>query len=181
MGDAGVMRRLFPGLRGPGGVLQPKTFGAGVVLTGRLWCGDGTEHERGRIVVDASGEVSAIGAMAEVDVPVGCLEINGSWIGPGITDAHVHLAFGSVDTIVARGVVAVRDLGAPPRDAVTWQQTSAPRVQVAGPLLTAPGGYPSRSWGRNGFAAFVDDPAQAARLVSGLAGEVDVVKLALEP
>jgi imidazolonepropionase-like amidohydrolase len=64
---------------------------------------------------------------------------------------------------------------------MAWRGTAVPRVQVAGPLLTAPGGYPSTSWGRDGFAAFIDDPDQTRRLVTGLAGQVDVVKLALEP
>jgi imidazolonepropionase-like amidohydrolase len=55
-------------------------------------------------------------------------------------------------------------------------------VAIAGPLLTAPGGYPSRSWGAAGFAGFLDDPAQTERLVAGLTeAGVDVVKLALEP
>ena len=84
-------------------------------------------------------------------------------------------------SVLAGGVVAVRDLGAPPADAARWRRLDAPRVAVAGPLLTAPGGYPSRSWGSAGFAAFVDDPEQATRLVEGLVGQVDLIKLALEP
>jgi len=161
--------------------LTLQTLGAGATFTGRLWCGDGDELEHGRIVVDDTGNVVALGDVAEVAVPFGALEIEAAWIGPGLMDAHVHLAFGSPDDIVERGVVAVRDLGAPPADAVRWRELSAPRVQVAGPLLTAPGGYPSTSWGRDGFAAYVDDIDQTRRLVQGLATQVDVIKLALEP
>jgi imidazolonepropionase-like amidohydrolase len=55
-------------------------------------------------------------------------------------------------------------------------------VAVAGPLVTAPGGYPSRSWGAAGFTAEVRDAAQARATVAGLAeSEVDLIKLALEP
>ena len=161
--------------------LTQQTLGAGAVFTGRLWCGDGRELEHGRVVVDDSGVVTALGDAADIAVPFGALEVDAAWIGPGLVDAHVHLAFGSPDDIVARGVVAVRDLGAPPRDAMTWRALSAPRVQVAGPLLTAPDGYPSQSWGRNGFAAYVDSVDQSRRLVQGLATQVDVIKLALEP
>ncbi|MDQ1697532.1 MAG: hypothetical protein QOJ03_2885 [Frankiaceae bacterium] len=161
--------------------LLEETLGAGVALRGRLWCGDGTEHPDGRVVLDPVGAVVTFGPTPQVEVPFGCFEVVGRWVGPGLVDAHVHLAFGALDDFVTTGVVAVRDLGAPPVDAMTWRANAVPRVQVAGPLLTAPGGYPSTSWGRDGFAAFIDDPEQARRLVAGLAGQVDVVKLALEP
>lgn len=161
--------------------LVSEVLGAGAAFTGRLWCGDGREFDRGHVVVDTAGMVTAVGAAGEVQVPFGVLEVEAAWIGPGLVDAHVHLAFGSPDDVVRRGVVAVRDLGAPPRDAMTWRELAAPRVSVAGPLLTAPGGYPSRSWGSNGFAAFVDNVGQAKRLVQGLVTQVDVIKLALEP
>ena len=161
--------------------LRPEVLGAGAAFTGRLWCGDGREFDRGRVVVDDKGIVSAAGPAAEVAAPFGVLEVEAAWIGPGLVDAHVHLAFGSPEETVAKGVVAVRDLGAPPRDAMAWRETTTLRVRVAGPLLTAPGGYPSRSWGRDGFAAFLDDVEQASRLVQGLATQVDVIKLALEP
>lgn len=153
----------------------------GVVLDGHVWVGDGTEISSGRVVVDATGSVTAIGSAADVEAPFGAVQVSAPWIGPGLHDAHVHLAFGSPEGVMAAGVVAVRDLGAPPIDAVRWRQLAAPRVTVAGPLLTAPGGYPSRSWGSQGFATFVDDEEQTARLVTGLAANVDVVKLALEP
>jgi imidazolonepropionase-like amidohydrolase len=161
--------------------LAPQTLGAGAAFTGHLWCGDGREFDQGRVVVDDLGIVAAAGAAADVAAPFGALEIESAWIGPGLVDAHVHLAFGSPQDIVARGVVAVRDLGAPPHKAMMWRELAAPRVHVAGPLLTSPAGYPSRSWGRDGFAAYVDDVEQAVRLVQGLARQVDVIKLALEP
>lgn len=161
--------------------LTEQTLGAGAAFTGRLWCGDGREFDHGRVVVDDDGVVTAFGAAADVTVPFGALEVEASWIGPGLIDAHVHLAFGSPAEIVRLGVVAVRDLGAPPRQAITWRECPLPLVQIAGPLLTAPGGYPSQSWGSDGFAAFVDDVDQTVRLVQGLATQVDVVKLALEP
>jgi imidazolonepropionase-like amidohydrolase len=159
----------------------PADIDNAVVFDGAVWIGDGTEISDGRVVVDSSGEVAAIGRQADVDVPGGAMQVTAAWIGPGLYDAHVHLAFGRVEDVIAGGVVAVRDLGAPPVDAARWRRLSAPRVSVAGPLLTAPGGYPSMSWGSNGFAAFVDDPEQTSRLVGGLAPQVDVVKLALEP
>ena len=154
---------------------------AGVVFEGPVWVGDGTEISAGRVVVDSTGAVVAVGPAADVAAPSGAVRVSAGWIGPGLYDAHVHLAFGTPEEMVAAGVVAARDLGAPPLDAARWRQLAAPRITVAGPLLTAPGGYPSKSWGSAGFAAFVDEVSQADRLVSGLAPQVDVVKLALEP
>jgi len=151
----------------------------GLCLRGPLWLGhDAGVIPDGRVVVDAGGIVVAAG---DASTPCDVEEIAVGWVGPGLVDAHVHLGFGEPDHVLRHGVVAVRDLGAPPGDAARYRKLAAPRVEVAGPLLTAPGGYPSRSWGSAGFAAFVDDPAQAEPLVAGLCTQVDVVKLALEP
>jgi imidazolonepropionase-like amidohydrolase len=161
--------------------LREDTLGPGVVLHGFVWRGDGTAYDDGRVVVGTDGVVTAVGPSEEVAVPYGCLEVDVPWVGPGLYDAHVHLAFGSTRDLLAGGVTAARDLGAPPTDALAWRGSPDLAVEVAGPLLTAPGGYPSTSWGSAGFAAFVDDPEQATRLVTGLAATVDLVKLALEP
>ena len=161
--------------------LQQRALDTPVVLRGRVWVGDGAELTEGVVVVDKDGMVRACGEAGAVDVPPDATTIDAAWVGPGLVDAHVHLAFGDPAEMLAGGVVAVRDLGAPPADAVRWRRLAAPKVEVAGPLLTAPGGYPSRTWGSGGFAAFVDEPDQAERLVTGLAPQVDVVKLALEP
>ena len=160
--------------------LHPAELGDGVAFRGRLWCEPGVEYDDGVVLVDADGLVVAAGPSAAIAMPDGVETIAASWVGPGLVDHHVHLSFGNPDHIVAGGVVAVRDLGAPPADALAFRRLTAPRVEVAGPLITAPGGYPSRGWGQAGFAAFVDDPEQAHRLVSGLATQVDVIKLALE-
>lgn len=151
------------------------------MLRGRLWVGEGTTYDDGCVVVDTDGVVSAYGERSSIDVPFGAFEVAAAWLGPGVVDEHVHLAFGDPEHALRHGVVEVCDLGAPPADAARFRQLDAPHTRVAGPLLTAPGGYPSRSWGSAGFAAFVDDVDQARRLVSGLVTQVDVVKVALEP
>ncbi|MDQ2836378.1 MAG: amidohydrolase family protein [Actinomycetota bacterium] len=54
-------------------------------------------------------------------------------------------------------------------------------MAVSGPILTAAGGYPSRSWGADGYAEFVSSPAQARWVVQRLAAAgIDLVKVALE-
>jgi imidazolonepropionase-like amidohydrolase len=142
-------------------------------------------------VLDAAGVIVRMGPAVDIDPPPDLPVLGGQdcWVGPGVVDAHVHLAFGRAEDALAAGVVAVRDLGAPLEQALTWRTGSAERpppgqpwVIVAGPLLTAPGGYPSRSWGAAGFARFVSDPAVGIVAVDELVkAGVDVVKVALEP
>ena len=143
-------------------------------LRGAVWPGGAAEViADGAVVVD-DGTVVALGPAAALDLPAEV--VSGAWVGPGIVDAHVHLAFGSFEEMRRTGVVAVRDLGAPAESARAWR---GPHVAVAGPLLTAPGGYPSSSWGADGFARFVATAGEARAAVLEL--DCDVVKVALEP
>lgn len=160
----------------------------GLALFGRVWCGSsGSTYDDGVVLVGPGGEVAAVGPAGQVQVPAEFRRLGGSghWVGPGIVDAHVHLAFGGPDEELRGGLVGVRDLGAPLERALRWRTgpgAGAPYVSVAGPLLTAPGGYPSNGWGADGFAAFMASPAEAAAAVRRLAqAGVDVIKLALEP
>ena len=162
----------------------------GVALRGIVWTGDTAQPFDGVVVLDTSGRVVRCAPAGSVTLPdrLPVLGGDGAWIGPGVCDAHVHLAFGGLDESLAAAVVGVRDLGAPPADARGWRTghgpvgAHRPFVAVAGPILTAPGGYPSRSWGSAGFAHYVDAPAHARAAVHLLAAEgVDVIKIALEP
>lgn len=143
-----------------------------VAYRGAVWPGGDAETLPYAVLLVADGSVVGLGDEA----PEGVRVVDAAWIGPAVVDAHVHLAFGSMAQMRAGGVAAVRDLGAPPQDAKAWR---SPTVAVAGPLFTAPGGYPSRSWGAGGFARFVDSPETARRAVAGL--DADLVKVALEP
>ncbi len=138
------------------------------------------------VVIDGAGVLRALGPADEVVLPSGLRALGGqgTWVGPGVVDAHVHLAFGSAEQALAGGLVAVRDLGAPPELAARLRTgpVGHPVVAVAGPVLTAPGGYPTTTWGARGFAAALQSPEQARSLVRALAREgVDLVKVALEP
>lgn len=78
---------------------------------------------------------------------------------PGAIDSHVHLAYWAVGAeLAAAGLAAVVDLGAP-LDAVGQRQPVATRW--AGPLLTAPGGYPLAAWDPGGFGHGCGDGACA--------------------
>jgi imidazolonepropionase-like amidohydrolase len=154
-----------------------------VFTAARVWPGgDAPVLADTAVVVDDAGVVVGIGPIDRLRVHSARVPTKWPWIGPGIVDAHVHLAFGTPVAMRSGGVVAVRDLGAPRDRAALWRAPHGdPVVAVAGPLLTGPGGYPSRSWGKDGFAAFVASPEEARAVVRDLADEVDVVKVALEP
>ena len=165
---------------------QRSGLGRGVALRGTVWPGgEALPMPDSVVVVAPDGKVAAIGPAAQIALPEGVRLIGGTerWVGPGIVDAHVHLAFAERDDEWSRGVVAVRDLGAPPAHCQAWRAASPPpQVVTAGQLLTAPGGYPSRTWGAGGFTTFIDSPLQAQAVVrAAVADGVDLVKLALEP
>jgi imidazolonepropionase-like amidohydrolase len=166
-----------------------RTTPRGLALRGTVWPGCAATAYDGWVIVAADGTVAAMGRTEDVAVPADLRVVGGPghWIGPGVVDAHVHLAFGDPATLLSAGVIAVRDLGAPPERARAWRTRARPpagwpSVAVAGPLLTAPRGYPSQSWGAAGFAVGVPSPDAAAGLVREIADRgVDLVKIALEP
>ena len=96
--------------------------------------------------------------------------IDGSWVDgtilPGFTDSHVHLGLVDGAELRRNGVARVLDLGWDPAISRHWpgsMDATTPVTDIAGPILTAPGGYPGRSaWA----------PAEVSRAVGSLA-EVD--------
>jgi imidazolonepropionase-like amidohydrolase len=186
------------------GVTHPR----GVAFTGTIWLGGAALPRPGVLVIDGRGRVatmidvpgaaSATGfaaALSAAGLPSELPVLGGAahWIVPGVIDAHVHLAFDPLaahggNSCAGSGLVAVRDLGAPLQSTRSWRtghRTPSPgslSVSASGPILTAVGGYPARSWGAGGFAEFVSSPAHARAVVRHLAAEgVDLIKLALEP
>lgn len=163
----------------------------GMVFYGTVWTGgDAEPFLDGAVVVDGHGRIAAMGPRVALDLSTDLPEHGdrGSWVGPGICDAHVHLAFGGLDESLAGGLVGMRDLGAPRHRAAALRtghgrpSRGRPFVAAAGPMLTAAGGYPSRTWGADGFAIFADTPADARHAVRDLAvSGADVIKIALEP
>ncbi|HEY5335826.1 MAG TPA: amidohydrolase family protein [Mycobacteriales bacterium] len=153
--------------------------GRGLALIGRVWDGRVDPYD-GVVIVGTDGLVAAAGP--GLAIPEGVRVLHGGWVGPGIVDAHVHLAFGAPLDELRGGLVAVRDLGAPPAQARAWQASDQLDIAVAGPILTADGGYPSTSWGADGFARFLGSPGECRAAVRDLVGDgVDLVKVALEP
>jgi imidazolonepropionase-like amidohydrolase len=100
---------------------------------------------------------------------------------PGFIDLHGHPLLGQVppDKILRHGLTTVRDTGGP----LVAPSGGDGRLRVlsAGPILTAPGGYPIPVFGP-GAGLEVPD-VQTARTAVGrlIAGGAALIKIALEP
>lgn len=92
---------------------------------------------------------------------------------PGLRDAHVHSALVDLGTVRAGGIASVWDLGGVPaqvRDLAERARrpgSALPRVRLAGPFLTAPGGYPSdRPWAPAGSCRAIRSVPEAGDAVA---------------
>jgi imidazolonepropionase-like amidohydrolase len=106
---------------------------------------------------------------------------------PGVVDRHVHIGLAEPGAVVRGGVTAVRDLGWNPEDVFRDAEASegpfdGPLIRAVGPILTCPGGYPSRAgWAPAGTALEVRGPEEAAAGVKKVLGQsgLAVIKVAL--
>ena len=128
-------------------------------------------------IADVELRDGSIAAIGDVDPAVTVIDATGQWLVPAAIDSHVHLTFlPQAAEHAAGGIAAAVDLAAP------RATLSAPPSELtlisSGPMITAPGGYPTRSWGSNGYGLEVTDeaPTAAAALIDEGAG---VIKIAL--
>ena len=85
----------------------------------------------------------------------------GRYIAPAFIDSHVHLAYRfSMPELARGGIAAAVDLAAP--IPFLTKNLSPLRVILAGPMVTALKGYPTQSWGGDGYGLEVSG-VQAAR------------------
>jgi imidazolonepropionase-like amidohydrolase len=143
-----------------------------------------------RTVLVRDGRIERVDPAAAVTVPPGVRLISGAGrtLLPGFVDTHVHLDFYPPATVLRGGVTTVRDLGWPAARLVALRReaerspTASPRLLVAGQIVTAPGGYPSRAaWAPAGTAREVEGPERAAAAVAELAmAGAGVIKVALD-
>jgi hypothetical protein len=95
---------------------------------------------------------------------------------PGVADRHVHIRLSEPGAVLMGGVVAVRDLAWDPDEIFALAEASevpsfnGPLIRAAGPMLTGPGGYPTRSsWAPTLAARELHGPEDAATVVGLLA------------
>ncbi len=169
-----------------------------VVRGGTLF--DGTSNapvpNPGIFILD--GRISCIGADCEAGAGAVEIDATGLAIVPGLIDLHVHFMAMTADNadlsiprliwntvrlrpdvrrkLLEAGVTSVRDVGGP-QDAMfdlkamlTNGEIAGPRMFIAGPIFTAPGGHPTyggndpNRMGIGGNMAFQSNDAAAARL-----------------
>ncbi|GAC1337662.1 MAG: amidohydrolase family protein [Myxococcales bacterium] len=131
------------------------------------------------------GRIDDLDAHAPAGADV--VDARGLFLAPFAVDAHVHLAFACATlpegarALLAGGVSGALDLGMPERFLPALGEALPLVLRSSGPLLTAPGGYPTQSWGRDGYGLALDAPEQAAAAVSRLAAAgAFAIKLSLD-
>ena len=132
------------------------------------------------------GFVAGVGPAGSVVADLDVLEVDG-FLMPGVADRHVHIGLADPGAVLAGGVTAVRDLAWPAdaifalADASELPTYPGPLVRAAGPMLTAPGGYPTRAdWAPPGTGREVASPEEAAAAVADLAARgAAAIKVAL--
>jgi imidazolonepropionase-like amidohydrolase len=143
------------------------------------------EQRRDRVAVAFDGpRIVAIAAQP----PRGAhsLDATGQLLVPAFTDAHVHLAISGdpraqSEVLLRGGVAAVLDLGAPERLVAALVACAPLQVAFAGPLLTAPRGYPTQTWGAGGYGLEIASENEARESVARVAAlGARFVKLALD-
>ncbi|MCP4808438.1 MAG: hypothetical protein GY913_05980 [Proteobacteria bacterium] len=121
--------------------------------------------ENVRLPGDASVDLRVEdGVIVEIGELSGGTDLGGRFIAPAFADSHVHLAYlnGAAEPLADNGVVAAVDLAAP-----LGSISSGLPIDVvwAGPMVTADGGYPTRSWGSNGYGTECSDAEEARQAV----------------
>jgi len=138
------------------------------------WLGPGRAVPDVQVVCEGGAivEVGRVRAVAETDE---VLDVDG-FLMPAGADRHVHIEMGDPVAMLRRGVTAVRDLAWPADRIFALAETSespgfhGPLIRAAGPMLTAPGGYPiGAPWAPPGTGLEIDDAAAASAAVADLA------------
>jgi imidazolonepropionase-like amidohydrolase len=162
---------------------------AATVIRGRVVAGEGLTALADAVVVISNSKITAVGRAGEAPIPddANTVAAPGTTLLPGFIDAHVHIGLRRPAEVVARGVTTVRDLGWPPAVIHRLAQRSrsadfdGPSIVAAGPMLTCPGGYPTKAaWAPSGTAREVRDRHHARDAVEQTAEEgAVVIKVAL--
>jgi imidazolonepropionase-like amidohydrolase len=139
------------------------------------WLGPGTLVEDAQIICEG-GLVTYAGAATDIEAVDQEVRVDG-FVLPAVADRHVHIELSEPASVLARGVTAVRDLAWPVErifplaDASEMPSFDGPLIRAAGPMLTAPGGYPMKDgWAPPGTGRELTSAEEATATVEELAG-----------
>jgi imidazolonepropionase-like amidohydrolase len=149
------------------------------------WFGPGELVDDAAVVI-RGGSVRFAGRRTDAPRSDKTLEIDG-FLMPGVADRHVHVRLSDPRSVLLGGVTAVRDLAWDPdeifplADASELPTFTGPLIRAVGPMLTAPGGYPTGDgWAPDGAIREVRGAEDAAAAVGDLAGRgAAAIKVAL--
>ncbi len=161
-----------------------------ILTNGTVIDGTGADPIPDGAVVIQGDRILAVGPAAgfSISARADTIDVGGATILPGIIDAHVHETASAEARrpFLTDGVTAVCDLGTPLGEMADFDhanagQRPAARGFRAGPVLTAPGGYPG-AISEDTANYEVETPEQARAAVVHLSTRgADVIKIALEP
>ena len=147
---------------------------ADLILVGAtLIDGTGTAPLLDAVLAIRDGHVVGVGPAGSVaiDPAAQLIDMRGKTILPGLINAHAHTVSLSDDELrefTRAGVTTVRDLAGPldllVRRAERFAEAadpSLPRVRIAGPMLTVPGGHPISIYGVSDESVAVNSPIEA--------------------
>jgi imidazolonepropionase-like amidohydrolase len=149
------------------------------------WFGPGRLVRHAAVIADG-GIITFAGPSAGSPLADERLEVDG-FLMPAIADRHVHVRLADPGAVLLGGVAAVRDLAWPADDIFALADASelpsfnGPLIRAAGPMLTGPGGYPTKErWAPAGTGLELEGPEQTARVVNDLARRgAGVIKVSL--
>ena len=116
-------------------------------------------HGKATLVVRA-GRIEEIASAAPSNT-LRTVDANGRYLAPAFIDSHVHLAYRfSAPELARGGIAAAVDLAAP--ISLLAKDLEPLQTLLAGPMVTALTGYPTQSWGSDGYGLEISG-ARAAR------------------
>jgi imidazolonepropionase-like amidohydrolase len=142
---------------------------------------DGTHVLEHHAVTVSGDRIEAVKRLDHLREPEPLVHFAGTLL-PGLIDLHAHLLLDQTpqSTILRHGLTTVRDTGGP----LVRPSGGDGRLRIlaAGPIITAPGGYPVPVFGREDVACEVSDVQTARAAVARHAADgAALIKVALEP
>lgn len=160
------------------------------LIGGRLVDGTGAPPSASGVILIEHGVLTRLAPDGATEIPPGAeiVHCEGQSILPGLIDSHTHVERDIPDVLGAflrDGVTSIGNTGSGPQLVpqlrAAGREPGAARTFLAGPAITAPGGYPVIR-GDGSAARGVDSLPQAVAAVDELAAlGVDFIKITQEP
>lgn len=161
-----------------------------IISNGTVIDGTGAPPIADGVVVVQGDRIVTVGEAAAFEIPQSArvVDAGGGTIMPGVVNSHTH---GTADPAVRRaflidGVTSVCNLGSSLDQLPGFAQVSSPEGPAArgfwaGPIITAPGGYPGPVYGSQ-FSYEVGTPGEARDAAADLLDRgASMIKIALAP